>query len=114
MEIKEFIDRLRANPGSVEFGDAMSLIDEHFHFTPMPFKNGEIYNEVGQNNGSCKLLAFCQLHNLTKEETLDCFGSYYREEVLLNPTDNNHLNIRSFMMHGWEGVEFRNFPLKRI
>ncbi|NNF96141.1 MAG: hypothetical protein HKM94_04340 [Halobacteria archaeon] len=39
-------------------------------------------------------------------ETLACFGKYYREDVLQHPQGTDHLNIRTFMRHGWSGIQF--------
>lgn len=44
------------------------------------------------------------LHKLTKEQTLNGFGGYYREDVLKNPQGTDHEQIRNFMNHGWDGV----------
>lgn len=106
MTIQDFLLRLRTKPESISFSDSMALIDAHYAFTPTAFVNGEVRNEAGQNNGSCKLLSFARLQGLTQAETLACFGDYYRKDVLAHPDGGDHQNIRNFMRNGWAGVHF--------
>ncbi len=113
MNIERFIEQLRTTPESIEFNDTMSVIDEYYSFSPTSFINGTSYNEAGENNGSCKLFAFAQLHDLSEQETLACFGAYYREEVLKNPDAANHQNIRNFINSGWEGIKMAGMPLNK-
>lgn len=111
MEISQFLTKLKQHPESIQFNETMDVIDRHYDFTPTSFTNGSQKNEVGQNNGSCKLFAFASLQKLTKEETLHCFGDYYRVDVLQHPEKDDHQNIRNFIQLGWEGVKFQNKPL---
>lgn len=111
-KLSVFIELLKEKPLSIEFSQTMEVIDENYHFTPTSFKNGEMFNNENENNGSCKIFAFANLHKLTKEETLACFGKYYTVEVLQNPEGSGHQNIRNFMRFGWEKILFTNeFPL---
>jgi hypothetical protein len=73
-----------------------------------------VVNESGTNEGSCKIFAFAQLNDLSVEQTLACFGKYYREDVLENPEGNDHGNIRNFMISGWEGVKFSCEALVKV
>ena len=66
----------------------------------------------GENSGSCKLFAFARLQGLSEAQTLACFGSYYRDDVLGDPGGSNHQNIRNFMQTGWKGVQFEGEALK--
>lgn len=106
MRINEFLTKLRTQPETVLFTDTMATIDANYDFTPIRFSNGTAVNEAGTNSGSCKLFAFAQLQQLSKEETLACFGDYYRVDVLQHPEATNHANIRNFMVTGWEGIRF--------
>ncbi|WP_150451505.1 HopJ type III effector protein [Arenibacter lacus] len=106
MTISKFLEELRNNPKGIAFEDTMQLIDTYYDFEPSAFKNGDIHNELGQNNGSCKIFSFAQLQNLNQEETLACFGKFYREDVLQTPEGDDHQNIRNFMKTGWEGISF--------
>jgi hypothetical protein len=106
MELNEFISLIKTQADAVSFDQAMAVIDANYDFTPTAFVNGDCENEAGQNNGSCKILAFGQLNGLSAEQTLACFGSYYREDVLGNPQGDDHQNIRNFMKKGWDGVKF--------
>lgn len=111
MQLQAFLDRLKDEPESIQFEDSMTVIESNYNFTPTTFRNGEILNEAGQNNGSCKILAFGQLNGLSVDETLACFGKFYREDVLGNPEGEDHQNIRNFMQSGWDGVSFHGAAL---
>ncbi|CAE6921416.1 MULTISPECIES: HopJ type III effector protein [Vibrio] len=111
MELKEFLDALTASPETVEFETTMAAIEANYEFTPTAFVNGETYNNADENNGSCKIFAFGLLNHLDKDATLACFGRFYREDVLANPENNDHQNIRNFMVTGWNGVKFESDAL---
>jgi hypothetical protein len=104
--INAFLQRLRETPEVIQFSDTMAVIDAHYHFTPTAFKNGEQTNAAGENSGSCKLFSFAQMHQLSQEDTLHCFGGFYREDVVKNPGGEDHQNIRNFIATGWAGVYF--------
>lgn len=106
MTLEDYLQQLNNAPESVAFNDTISVIDENYDFTPSEFKNGELVNEANQNNGSCKIFAFAQLHDLDQSTTLHCFGDYYRLDVLEHPEGSDHGNIRNFMKTGWDGIEF--------
>jgi hypothetical protein len=91
------------NKQVIEFNDLIKFIDDNYHFSPNEFKNGDIVNKVGANNGSNKIFAFAKIHNLNEEQTLFCFGQFY-QVVLNNPTGDDHQNIRNFMLYGWKGI----------
>jgi hypothetical protein len=110
--LETFVQRLNQDASSIQFEDTMAIIDELYEFTPTAFQNGEQANEAGQNSGSCKLFAFAQLQNLDEQQTLTCFGQYYREDVLKNPEGNDHQNIRNFITQGWKGISFSGEALK--
>jgi len=111
MNLNDFLKKLNDDPATVTFDDTMAVIAAHYDFTPAAFTNGDTRNEAGQNSGSCKLFAFAMLNKLSKEQTLACFGAYYRDDVLKNPQGSDHQNIRNFMKHGWDGVKFDSMPL---
>ena len=102
---------LQRQPEQVEFTDTMAVIDAGYEFTPTAFSNGELHNAAGENNGSCKIFAFARLQGLTPAQTLACFGAYYREQVLANPTGQDHQNIRNFIKYGWAGIHYEGQPL---
>lgn len=102
---------LATAPDHVNFADTIAVIDAQYDFTPTAFRNGEFDNAAGQNNGSCKIFAFAKLHQLTPEQTLHCFGSYYRDDVLQHPEATDHQNIRNFIQFGWDGVVFQGAAL---
>ena len=106
MSISNFLEKLSLNPETVEFSNTMDIVERFYDFTETSFTNGDTSNDAGQNNGSCKLFAFAKIHQLNQQDTLQCFGNFYREDVLKNPDGNDHQNIRNFIKHGWDGVSF--------
>ncbi|MFK7892406.1 MAG: HopJ type III effector protein [Granulosicoccus sp.] len=112
MELELFLNRLEMEPDAVEFTEVVALINNLYNYIPTAFRNHNIYNDVGQNTGSCKVFAFARLHELSEEQTLALFGAYYRADVLKNPDGDNHSNIRQFMQTGWQGIEFDGVPLR--
>lgn len=97
---------------NLDFEDTQAVISEYFDYVPCAFNNGEVFNEAGQNEGSCKIFGFGQLMQLNKDQTLACFGRFYRD-VLSTPDGNDHANIRNFMVSGWDGIKFEGQPLQR-
>jgi HopJ type III effector protein len=112
MNLSDFLRRLDESPASVAFSDTIAVIDALYEFTPAAFRNGELRNAAGQNNGSCKVFSFARLHRLRPQQTLHCFGDYYRKDVLGNPDGADHQNIRNFMKTGWAGIAFEGEALK--
>ena len=112
MTLAHFIHRLKEAPGDITFEETIRLIDGLYDFTPTAFRNGEQYNAAGENNGSCKILAFARLNKLSEAETLACFGDFYRKDVLGDPHGSGHANIRNFMRYGWDGVQLESQALK--
>ncbi len=111
MQLKAFLDNLQRFPESIEFQDAMAVIETAYEYSPTTFTNGKLVNLAGENEGSCKLFAFAKLQDLNEENTLACFGAYYRNDVLQNPESDNHQNIRNFMQTGWDGIKFDKVAL---
>jgi HopJ type III effector protein len=111
MELNTFLQKLKNTPDSIAFSDTMAVIEALYEFKPTAFKNGELMNEQGQNSGSCKLFAFAQLQGLSPQQTLACFGAYYRDDVLKHPDASDHQNIRNFMKTAWSGIHFNGHPL---
>ncbi len=111
MSLTAFLEKLTSAPQSVEFSDTMTVIEDNYEFSDTHFSNGVQENAAGQNSGSCKIFAFAQLHNLSQAQTLACFGSYYRDDVLAHPQADDHQNIRQFMINSWKGIEFSAAPL---
>ena len=107
------LSQLKSKPETIQFNDVISFIEEHYDFSPTPFKNGNTINEVNQNNGSCKVFSFAKLNKLLKEETLFLFGDFYRNDVLKNPDGIDHQNIRNFTAFGWEGISFEGEALRK-
>ena len=114
MTLKDFLSTLEQSPETIDFNDTMTVIDAHYSFTPTTFRNGNQHNEAGQNSGSCKLFALAKLNKFNQQQTLDCFGQYYRNDVLANPAGTDHQNIRNFISTSWDGISFDSEALKPI
>jgi len=106
MLIESFLEKLKCSPEQIEFADTMAVIEDNYLFTASEFFNGRQFNRAGENSGSCKLFAFALLQDFDQQQTLACFGTYYRDDVLLFPDNNDHQNIRQFMIKGWQGITF--------
>jgi hypothetical protein len=112
MSTTSFLEKLKSTPEAVTFAETIAVIEENYTFTPTAFQNGLQHNAAGENSGSCKLFAFAKVQQLTEAETLACFGAYYSEEVLEDPSGTNHQNIRNFMKTGWSGIQFEGEALQ--
>ena len=113
MTISAFLQKLKNNPSSISFKDTMGVIEDNYNFVPVRFINGKLVNEEGQNSGSCKIFSFAKRYALNEKETLDCFGDYYRIDVLQNPKGEDHQNIRNFIQNGWEAISFEKEALSK-
>lgn len=114
MSLFAFLSKVKTSPETLEFSELMDVIAAHYTFTPTEFKNGTVVNAAEKNQGSCKLFSFAKLHGLDAAQTLACFGDYYRKDVLLNPEGEDHQNIRNFIVHGWDGIEFAGEALVAV
>jgi len=94
------------------FLDFTNLIDQEYEFLNVAFKNNNLVNSKEENQGSAKVFCFGLMHSLSVEDTIRCFGEHY-QSVLDEPENHNsHLNIRSFISYGWQGVLINQNALK--
>lgn len=107
-------EQFKARLGSADhrFADTLAFIEQHYHYQPSAFSNGDLRNSEEQNQGSCKLLAMALDLGLSDAQTLHCFAEHYLA-VLDNPEGSEHANIRSLMKQGLAGVRFDRQPLTR-
>lgn len=112
LSIEQLVSKIKSSPESVEFNEVMQVIADNYQYQPAEFNNGQLVNAAGTNEGSCKIFAFAKLNDLTEQQTLACFGQYYRNDVMQNPTGDDHQNIRNFMIYGWNGVSFNSSILE--
>jgi hypothetical protein len=114
--LEQLIGQIITAPETVEFLDVINVIDANYHYTPVHFSNGPaddcVINEAGKNEGSCKIFSFAQIQHLDAIQTLNCFGHYYRDEVLNHPHNFDHANIRNFMRYGWKTINFEHSALE--
>lgn len=109
--LSDLIAQLNTTPEQVQFTQVMTVIDSLYQYQPTEFSNGAVINKAGENEGSCKIFYFAKLNNLSEQQTLHCFGDYYRLDVLENPQGNDHGNIRNFINTGWSGIAFADVAL---
>lgn len=102
-----FNANLEMSGDDVTFEEVIDIIDKYYEYGLIEFKNGDIVNAQGENEGSAKILSYAALSEMDKETTLKLWGQYYRE-VRDDPDGDSHPNIRNFMKYGWEGVPFEN------
>ncbi|KAL3783449.1 hypothetical protein ACHAW5_004381 [Stephanodiscus triporus] len=102
-----FNANLEMSGDSLMFDEFIALCDEQYEYGLIEFKNGDITNGPGENDGSAKVLSYAALANFDKDTTLKLWGQYYRD-VLATPDKSDHQNIRNFLKYGWEGVDFSN------
>ena len=113
MNTEQLIAKIKSAPEAVDFNEVMETIAADYLYQPCHFKNGNIKNEAGTNEGSCKIFAFAKINQLNPQETLACFGTYYRDDVQQNPNGDDHANIRNFMSSGWDGIKFEGTALTK-
>ena len=109
-KLEQLLKQIKLNPEKIEFQQVITVIEEHYSYTPTQFINGSdndcIINKAGKNEGSCKIFSFALDQHLDETQTLHCFGQYFRNDVLNYPENTDHSNIRNFMKYGWKGITF--------
>lgn len=98
--------------GHGRFNDTLELIAETFDYQPTGFHNGPLFNQAGENEGSCRIFSLAQYCNLSEADTLQLFAEHY-QQVLDDPAGESHGNIRQFMATGWSGIRFDRSPLRK-
>ena len=111
MNLTGFLSRLSEEPESIQFSEAIAVIDNNYDFTPIEFHCGKHKNAPGEHARSCKIFAFALMHGLSARQTLACFGEFYRDDVLGNPEGKDHPNLREFSRKGWNGLYMDGAPL---
>ncbi len=117
MSIQKLIHKIKTQPDAVSFNEVIDCIGSNYNYSPSQFSNGitgdQVINGAGCNEGSCKIFAFAKLNQLDEQQTLNCFGDFYRKDVLNHPEADDHANIRTFMRRGWAGISFDQEPLSQ-
>jgi hypothetical protein len=114
LTLTQLLSQLSESADEITFEQVMQVINDNYSYTPTAFKNGDVDNASGTNEGSCKIFTFAKLNNLNEAQTLACFGRFYRQDVLENPAGDDHGNIRNFIKTGWQGIEFEKVALTAI
>jgi hypothetical protein len=106
-ECELFNANIEMSSDDLMFEDVIEMIDTHYESQLLEFKNGDVLNRQGENEGSGKVLSYAALSGMDKDATLKLWGQHYRQ-VLADKDGDSHQNIRNFMKYGWEGVPFEN------
>lgn len=69
-ECEVFNANVEMSADDLKFEDVMEIIDTHYEVGLIEFKNGDIVNKQGENEGSAKLLSYAALSEMDKETTL--------------------------------------------
>ena len=77
-ECEVFNANVEMNADDLKFEEVIELIDTHYEYGLVEFKNGDIVNKQGENEGSAKLLSYAALAGMDKETTLKV--SHHRPE----------------------------------
>lgn len=101
-----FLKLVKTDAKSIDFEQTMAAIEDGYDYTPVAFSCGAVESTAEQNQGSAKIFSFAKLQKMNKDNTLQLFGRFYRDDVLSNPSGDDHGNIRNFMKTGWDGVKF--------
>ncbi len=110
MKLEQLLAQLNEAPATVSLEEVLRVIDENYDFVPTEYRNGGVVIAADKTR-SCKLFAFAILNELNVEQTLNCFGAHYREDVLGSPEGSAHRVIRLFLKYGWNELKFDHFPL---
>ena len=116
-KLDNLIEQIKSRPETIEFNNVIDIINGFYDYTPTQFSNGPdndcVISKAGENEGSCKIFSFARLHQLDENQTVNCFGKYYRDDVLNHPEGTDHANIRTFMKHGWKYINFDHAALEK-
>lgn len=108
--LDDFMQTVKSDAASIDFEQTMAAIEDGYDYTAKAFKCGELASTAEQNQGSAKIFSFAKDQKLNKDQTLQLFGRFYREDVLKNANGDDHGNIRNFIKTGWDGVTFPDGP----
>ena len=73
-ECEVFNANVEMSADDLKFEEVMEIIDTHYETGLIEFKNGDIVNKPGENEGSAKLLSYAALSEMDKETTLKVSG----------------------------------------
>jgi hypothetical protein len=69
-ECEVFNANVEMDASELRFEEVIEMIDVFYESQLLEFKNGDIVNKQGENEGSGKILSYAALSNLDKETTL--------------------------------------------
>ena len=65
-----FNSNVEMDADNLMFEEVIELIDTHYESQLLEFKNGDMLNKQGENEGSAKILSYAALSGMDKETTL--------------------------------------------
>jgi len=66
----------------LKFEEVIEMIDTYYESQDLVFKNGDVVNQQGENEGSAKILSYAALAGLDKETTLKVCSLWFSTPVL--------------------------------
>ena len=72
-----FNANLEMSGDEIMFEEVIEVIDTYYEYGLIEFKNGDILNQAGENEGSAKVLSYAALSDLDKETTLKVSCTFY-------------------------------------
>lgn len=93
----------------MKFAEVMETIDKYYESQLLEFRNGDIVNKQGENEGSAKIFSYAALSELDKETTLKLFGEHYHS-VKENPDGTDHQVSKFGLFHGTVELRITVFP----
>lgn len=112
MNTQQYLEQLKSG-AAMQFSDFTSLIENEYNFVATAFINGDLNNKEDENQGSAKVFCFGDMHELGEHEVLRCFGEHYQSVLASLANKTSHLNIRTFMRLGWQGVSINTEALTK-
>jgi HopJ type III effector protein len=76
-ECEVFNANVEMEADDLKFEEVIELIDTHYESQLLEFKNGDMLNKQGENEGSSKILSYAALSNMDKETTLKVCLFYF-------------------------------------
>ena len=81
-ECEVFNANVEMDAGDLTFEEVIEIIDTHYEYGLIEFKNGDIVNKQGENEGSAKVLSYAALSDMDKATTLKVRTQAFRRDAL--------------------------------
>mgnify|MGYP002715060916 CR=1 FL=1 len=74
--------RSRLQQDDYAFSETLAFVAEHYDYQPSAFRNGDVENAAGQNEGSCKTLGLALLEGLSQGELVRAADAVVKDAIL--------------------------------